>query len=59
MTKRLDPATKLERREERLCGCGAAGSGEGHADWCRAAEHDRIPRKMTAEQALKWLKRRR
>lgn len=57
MTRRLDRATILERKEYRACGCGAAGSGEGHTDWCRAKKFDRIPKNMTAAQALKWLKR--
>lgn len=29
-----DPASMLQRAEEHLCECGAAGSGEGHTDWC-------------------------
>lgn len=50
-----DPAIILQRAEEKLCGCGAAGSGEGHADWCQAEKFDRIPRRMTAADALKHL----
>lgn len=57
MTKALDPAIKLQRMEERLCSCGAAGSGEGHADECPAAKFDLIPRKMTAAKALIFVKR--
>jgi hypothetical protein len=34
MTKRLDPAIKFQRAEERICICTAVGSGEGHEDWC-------------------------
>jgi hypothetical protein len=34
MTKRLDPAIKYQNAEERYCECGAAGSGEGHSDFC-------------------------
>src|SRR5690606_18486616 len=26
--------TDAERKEEKTCTCGAAGSGEGHTDWC-------------------------
>ncbi len=51
----LDPAIKLQRAEERLCKCGAAGSGEGHADWCAAKKFDRIPKNMSAASALKRL----
>lgn len=51
----MDPAIKLQRAEERLCECGAAGSGEGHADECPAKKFDRIPRRMTAKGALKKL----
>lgn len=51
----LSPNTKLDRMEEKACQCGAAGSGEGHAPECPASIHDRIPRGMTAVQALKWL----
>lgn len=51
----LDPAIKLQRAEERLCKCGAAGSGEGHAPECPAAKFDHIPRNMTATNALKRL----
>lgn len=54
---KLDPAIKLQRMEERRCECGAAGSGEGHTDWCKAAVFDRIPKKMDAAQALVWLAR--
>lgn len=56
MTKKLDPAIILQNKEERLCDCGAAGSGESHCDWCPAEKFDRIPRRMTAEKALDWLK---
>jgi hypothetical protein len=52
----LSPNTKLDRMEEKACWCGAAGSGEGHAPECPASIHDRIPRKMTAAQALVWLR---
>lgn len=55
MTQKLDPAIKLQRAEERACQCGAAGSGEGHADWCQAERFDRIPRRMGAKAALKHL----
>lgn len=55
MTKRLDPATKFQRAEERLCECGAVGSGEGHADWCKAKKFDRIPKNMSAASACKRL----
>ncbi len=34
MTQRLDPAVKFQNAEARACECGAAGSGEGHADFC-------------------------
>jgi hypothetical protein len=57
MTARLDPAIKLQRWEERICECGAAGSGECHSgDWCPAEPFDHIPRRMTAARALRWLK---
>jgi hypothetical protein len=55
MTKRIDPAIKLQRAEERQCECGAAGSGEGHAPECPAAKFDRIPKNMTAAQAVRRL----
>jgi hypothetical protein len=29
-----DPAIVLQRHEEAACTCGAAGTGEGHPDWC-------------------------
>lgn len=29
-----EPATMYQVAEEHLCTCGAAGSGEGHVDWC-------------------------
>jgi hypothetical protein len=32
--KDLSPATAYQQAEERLCTCGAAGSGEGHTEWC-------------------------
>lgn len=51
----MDAAIKLQRMEERLCECGAAGSGEGHTDWCPARKFDLIPKNMNAEQALKRL----
>jgi hypothetical protein len=51
----MDPAIKLQRAEERLCECGAAGSGESHAPECPAAKFDHIPRKMTAARACKQL----
>jgi hypothetical protein len=50
-----DPAIKLQRIEEKLCTCGAAGSGEGHTDWCPAEKFDRIPKNMRADEALKRL----
>jgi len=56
MTKRLDPAIKLQRMEERQCWCGAAGSGEGHAPECAAAKFDLIPRKMTAAKAIDFIR---
>lgn len=35
MTKNVAfDADKYQREEERLCTCGAAGSGEGHTDFC-------------------------
>ena len=34
MTAIRDPAYYYQRAEQALCNCGAAGSGEGHADWC-------------------------
>lgn len=52
----IDPAIKLQRAEERACQCGAAGSGEGHTDWCPAKKFDHIPRDMTAAEALKHLR---
>lgn len=55
MTKPLDPAIKLQHVEERLCECGAAGSGEGHADECPAKKFDHVPRGMTAKSALRHL----
>lgn len=56
MTKRLDPSTKLQqKKEERVCECGAAGSGEGHAGWCKAEKFNRIPRTMSATKALRWI----
>lgn len=55
MTAKLDPAIKLQRAEERFCECSAVGSGESHADECPAAKFDAIPRRMTAESALKHL----
>lgn len=57
MTAKLDPAIILQRKEKRLCECGAAGSGEGHADECPAKKFDRVPRRFYAAAALKWLKR--
>lgn len=51
----LDPALKLQRIEEKLCTCGAAGSGESHCDWCEAEKFDRIPKTMSAANALKRL----
>lgn len=51
----LDPAIKLQHAEEKLCECGAAGSGEGHADECPAKKFDLIPRRMTAAKALVWI----
>jgi hypothetical protein len=58
MTKALDPAIKLQRMEERLCQCGAAGSGESHVPECPASKFDRIPRKMTAAKALIFVRTR-
>jgi hypothetical protein len=29
-----EPADLYQEAEERLCQCGAAGSGEWHAEWC-------------------------
>lgn len=52
----MDPAIKLQRAEERACECGAAGSGEGHTDWCPAEKFDRIPKRMTAADAVKRLR---
>jgi len=51
----MDAATELQQREERLCTCGAAGSGEGHTDWCPAKKFDTIPYDMSAEDALYFL----
>ena len=34
MRHTIGPSTYHQRAEERLCTCGASGSGEGHADWC-------------------------
>lgn len=31
-------ANAWEAEEDRLCWCGAAGSGELHTDWCDAAK---------------------
>lgn len=53
MTKKLDPAIKLQRAEERLCECSAVGSGESHDPGCPAAKFDRITRRMSAADALK------
>lgn len=33
MSKAWDPDAH-QKAEERLCECGAAGSGEGHTTWC-------------------------
>lgn len=52
----IDPAIQLQRQEERLCTCEAVGSGEEHADWCVAEAFNRIPKTMTAERALEWIK---
>ena len=30
----VEPSLAHQRAEETLCTCGAAGSGEGHTDWC-------------------------
>ena len=30
------PAEQPHEKEQRLCTCGAAGSGEEHEDWCAA-----------------------
>lgn len=56
MDRTDDPNTILEREEDRLCECGAAGSGEGHCDWCKAKKFDHIPGHMDAAQAVKWLR---
>ncbi len=50
-----DPAIRLQRAEDRLCECGAAGSGEGHADWCKARKFDRIGPDVSAEDALEYV----
>ena len=34
LTLEDDPSVMCERAEEAACECGAAGSGEGHTDWC-------------------------
>lgn len=52
----MDPAIILQRHEERLCDCGAAGSGEGHTEWCKAAKFDSVPKHMDAAEALQFLK---
>jgi hypothetical protein len=49
-------ATDLDKLEEKVCSCGAAGSGEGHTEWCDAEMWDRIPEHMYAPQALEWVK---
>jgi hypothetical protein len=36
----MDPAIKRQIEEERLCECGAAGSGETHEKWCAAKKFD-------------------
>jgi len=48
----LSPARRIQLLEEKLCTCGAAGSGEGHCEWCDAKKFDRIPKGMSAEDAL-------
>lgn len=50
-----DPAIKLQRLEERLCDCGAVGSGFAHTEWCKAVKFDRLSKNVSAEQALKRL----
>jgi hypothetical protein len=52
----FEKATDLDKLEEAVCWCGAAGSGEGHTDWCTAAMWDRIPEHMYAPEALAWVK---
>lgn len=51
-----DAAGILQRWEERVCSCGAAGSGEGHTDWCKAHRIDTLPDDMSAEDAVKRLR---
>lgn len=51
-----DPAITLQRAEERLCECGAAGSGEGHAPECPASKFDRIPKGLNATQAIRRMR---
>lgn len=50
-----DAAGIIQRAEERLCECGAAGSGEGHTDWCPAKKFDQVPKNMSAEDAQERL----
>ena len=52
----FETATALDKLEEKVCWCGAAGSGEGHTDWCTAEMWNRIPEHMYAPQALEWVK---
>jgi hypothetical protein len=49
-------ATDLDKLEEKMCWCGAAGSGEGHTGWCSAEMFNRIPEDMYAPAALQWVK---
>lgn len=51
-----DPAGRLQRAEERACTCGAAGSGEGHTEWCPAERFDHIPPNMSAADACRRLR---
>lgn len=48
----MDPAIKLQRKEERLCECGAAGSGEGHTEWCPATHLDVVDEAMATRFLL-------
>lgn len=51
----MDDAIKLQRAEAKVCGCGAAGSGEGHTGWCPAKRFERTPPDCTATEALAFL----
>lgn len=52
----MEESTRLQKAEERLCDCTAVGSGEGHADWCKAKKFDTVPSTMSAADALTFLK---